>query len=209
MSNFTTLFCASMVAVVFNLRLARYGGDYAIGAFGIINSLAGLFVMIVVGVIMGMQPIAGFNFGARQFERVGRVFRCAVITATCVTTCGFLLGELIPTTVASAFTRDPELVREAVRGMRLIFLLFPIVGFQMVTSGFFQSIGRAKISVVLSLSRQVLFLIPFLILLPLHWGLNGVWVAEPVADLTASIVTLFILKAQFRKILGSQVPERI
>lgn len=207
MSNFTTLFCASMVAVIYNLRLANYGGDYAIGAFGIINSLAGLFVMVTVGVIMGMQPIAGFNFGARQFDRVTRVFRCAVIAATCVTTCGFLLGEIFPEAVARAFTGDPELVRQAVMGMRLVFAMFPIIGFQMVTSGFFQSIGRAKVSVVLSLSRQVLCLIPFLIVFPLSWGLKGVWIAEPAADLTASLITLVVLRAQFRKALGSQTFE--
>jgi len=207
MSNFTTLACASLVAVVYNLRLARYGGDYAIGAFGIINSLAGLFVMVTVGVIMGMQPIAGFNFGARRFDRVERVFRFAVIAATGITTCGFMLGEVFPRAVAGAFTRDPQLVHQAAEGMRLIFLLFPIVGFQMVTSGFFQSIGRAKISVVLSLSRQVLFLIPFLVALPLFWGVKGVWISEPAADLTASLVTLLILRAQFRKNLGARASQ--
>jgi putative MATE family efflux protein len=202
MSSFVMLFCASLISGILNLRLGRYGGDYAIGASGIINSLASLFVMISMGVNQGMQPIAGYNFGARKFDRVARVYRCAVGAATCITTLGFLLGEIFPRQVASAFTSDPELIRQSVTGMRFIVLMFPIVGFQMVTSSFFQSIGRAKTSIVLSLSRQVLFLIPCLLILPLFWGLNGVWAAESVADFAASITAFFIMKAQFRKILG-------
>jgi putative MATE family efflux protein len=206
MSNFTTLFCASMVAVIVNLRLARYGGDYAIGAFGIINTLATFFVMIAVGVNLGMQPIAGFNFGARQFDRVVRVYRYAVVAASGVTLIGFLLAELFPRAVARAFTGDAVLIEQSVTGMRLLFLCFPMVGFQITTSSLFQSIGKAKISVLLSLSRQVIFLIPFLLLLPLGWGLKGVWCAEPAADLSASIVAFFVLKARLRKDL-SQTPE--
>jgi Na+-driven multidrug efflux pump len=200
MSTFVMLLGATVITAMVNLRLGRYGGDYAIGAFGIINALAMLFIMITVGVNMGMQPISGYNFGAGKFDRVTRVFRMAVLAATCITTCGFCLGELFAREVAFAFTRDPELIRRTVTGMRLTFVMYPIVGFQMVTSTFFQSIGRAKISLVLSLSRQVLFLIPFLILLPLCWGLNGVWVAEPMADLTASITTFFVLRFQLRKV---------
>jgi putative MATE family efflux protein len=200
MSTFVMLLGASVITAMVNLRLGRYGGDYAIGAFGIINAMAMLFIMITVGVNMGMQPISGYNFGARQFDRVTRVFRMAVLAACCITTCGFALGELFAPQVAGAFTRDPELIRRTVTGMRLTFVMYPIVGFQMVTSTFFQSIGRAKISLLLSLSRQVLFLIPFLILLPLWWGLNGVWVAEPMADLTASVTTFFVLRFQLRKV---------
>jgi putative MATE family efflux protein len=197
--SFIMLFCASFIAVLVNLRLARFGGDYAIGAYGIINVLAGLFVMITVGLNMGMQPIVGYNFGAIQFDRALRAFRLAVITATCITTFGFLLGEIFPRAVASAFTSDPQLIGQAVTGMRFTFLLFPVVGFQMVTSSFFQSIGKARVSIVLSLSRQVLFLIPFLIVLPLFWGLKGVWAAGPASDLTASVVTFFVLKTQMQK----------
>ncbi|MDR3670109.1 MAG: MATE family efflux transporter [Holophaga sp.] len=200
MSTFVMLVGASVITAMVNLRLGRYGGDYAIGAFGIINALAGLFIMITVGVNMGMQPISGYNFGAGKFDRVTRVFRMAVLAATCITTCGFCLGELFARQVAGAFTRDPELIRRTVIGLRFTFVMYPIVGFQMVTSTFFQSIGRAKISLVLSLSRQVLFLIPFLILLPLCWGLNGVWVAEPMADFTASITTFLVLRFQLRKV---------
>jgi len=196
MSSFVMLFCSSIVILLVNIRLERYGGDYAIGAFGIINAMTNLFVMIVIGVNMGMQPIAGFNFGARQFDRVREVFRWAVVLATGVTTLGCLLCELAPQAVAGTFTRDPRLTAMAVRGLRLTFIVFPFVGFQMVTSSFFQSIGRARISLFLAFSRQVIFLIPFLMILPAHFGLDGVWIAEPVADLIAFLIAVALMRTQ-------------
>ncbi|HVX67612.1 MAG TPA: MATE family efflux transporter [Bryobacteraceae bacterium] len=202
MSSFAMLFCASFVAVTYNVRLARYGGDYAIGAFGIVNALASLSAMIAAGVNMGMQPIAGYNFGARRFERVASVFRLAVIAATGITTLGFVLGELFPRAVARAFTVDARLIEQAVMGMRLTFAVFPMVGFQMVTSSFFQAIGKAQLSILLSLSRQALLLIPCLIVLPWYFGLPGVWLSGPVSDFTSSMVALAILKTQFRKSLA-------
>jgi len=200
--NFMMLFCSTFVVVLMNLRLTRYGGDYSIGAYGIINVLANLFVMTVVGVNQGMQPIAGYNYGAGNFHRAIQTHRLAVGAAMCVTTCGFLLAEIFPRAVASAFTSDAELIGQAVRGMRLAFLMFPVVGFQMVSSSFFQSIGQARISILLSLSRQVLFLIPFLIVLPLFWGLDGAWLAGPASDLTASTVTFFVIRAWIRRRLA-------
>jgi putative MATE family efflux protein len=197
--SFIMLFCASFVAVLVNTRLTRYGGDYAIGAFGIINVVLSLFVMITVGVNMGMQPIAGFNYGAGKMDRAIHTYKLAVCAATCITTFGFLLGEVFPHAVASAFTSDAELIRQSVKGMRIAVLFYPIVGFQMVTSSFFQSIDKARIAILLSLSRQVVFLIPFLIVLPLIWKLNGVWFAGPASDLTASVVTLVVLRAWLRR----------
>jgi putative MATE family efflux protein len=197
--SFILLFCASFVAVLVNTRLTRYGGDYAIGAFGIINVVLSLFIMITVGVNMGMQPIAGYNYGAGNLGRAIHTYKLAALAATCITTFGFLLGELFPRAVASAFTGDAELIRQSVRGMRFVVIFFPIVGFQMVTCSFFQSIDKARIAILLSLSRQVVILIPFLIVLPLIWNLNGVWFAGPASDLTASVVTLFVLRAWMRK----------
>jgi len=197
--SFIMLFCASFVAVLVNTRLTRYGGDYAIGAFGIINVVLSLFIMITVGLNMGMQPIAGYNYGARNLGRAIQTYKLAVCAATCITTFGFLLGELLPHAVASAFTGDAELIRQSVAGMRICVLFFPIVGFQMVTCSFFQSIDKARIAILLSLSRQVVFLIPFLIVLPLIWKLNGVWYAGPASDLTASVVTMFVLRAWLRR----------
>jgi putative MATE family efflux protein len=201
MSNFAMMLCASMTAVLFNVRMSRYGGDYAVGAFGIVNTLAMFFVMVSVGVNQGMQPIVGYNFGARQFDRVKAAFRDTVIGTTGAMTCGFLLAEIFPFVISAAFTRDAQLVAQTARGMRLFALTFPIVGFQMTTSSFFQSIGKAKISLLLALSRQVLFLVPFLVILPLLWGLTGAWLAGPIADLAASLTTLIVLKMQFRRSL--------
>ena len=137
-----------------------------IGAYGIVNRLAFFFVMIVMGINQGMQPIAGYNFGARQYERVLRVLKLTIIGATCVTMAGFLMGELVPRLAVSAFTNDPELIRLSVEGMRIVFICFPIIGFQMVATNFFMSIGMAGKAIFLSLSRQLLFLMPGLIFLP-------------------------------------------
>ena len=172
----------------------------------ILNRLAFFFVMIVMGINQGMQPIAGYNFGARQYDRVLRVLRLTIIGATCVTGAGFLMGELAPRLAVSAFTNDPELIRLAVEGMRIVFICFPIIGFQMVATNFFMSIGMAGKAIFLSLSRQLLFLMPGLIFLPhifdvhTRWdGSWGVWCAMPLSDLMASAVAFFMLVYQLRK----------
>ncbi len=200
MSNFLMLICASIVTSIVNLSLRRHGGDFAIGAFGIINSIGSLVVMVVLGFTQGMQPVVGYNFGARRTPRVIRAFKLTVIAGTAVTTFGFLLAEVFPRLISSAFTTSDELIGMASRGMRLNLLMFPLVGFQVVTSSFFQSIGRAKISIILSLTRQVLLLIPALLILPHFFGLNGVWLSATVADFTATLLTLLVLRWQVDKI---------
>ncbi len=204
MSNFVMLFFSSFVAVTFNVRLATYGGDYAIGAFGIVNSLANLTVMLTIGLNQGMQPIAGYNFGARRHERVKHVFRLAIISATAMTTFGFLLGEVAPRMVAQAFTVDPELISQAVAGMRWFFAVYPVIGFPIVTSALFQAIGNAKLSAGLALTRQALILIPCLIVLPHYFGLPGVWLAAPVSDVASVVVAFIALKTQFHKSLTAR-----
>jgi putative efflux protein, MATE family len=200
MSNFLMLICATLVTIIINISLAKYGGDFAIGAYGIINSIGSLFAMVVLGFNQGMQPISGYNFGARQFDRVIRVFKATLVAGTSVTILGFLLAEIIPHFLANAFTSDQQLIHLATVGMRISLMMFPIVGFQMVTTNFFQSIGKAKISIFLSLSRQVLFLIPALLILPHFWGLHGVWAASPTADFISSLITLMVLQYQIKKI---------
>lgn len=209
MSSFFVQVGASLVAVIMNRQLVRHGGDYAVGAFGIVNSILMLTVMVVLGISQGMQPIAGFNYGARRYDRVVRVLRHAIAGATIVTCSGFLVAELLPGLVASAFTSDPELRATATRGLRLVFLVFPLVGFQVATSNFFQSIGRAKLSILLTLSRQVGFLIPFLIVLPRFFGLVGVWISLPASDLAATIMALLILGYERRRIGGLDSPEEV
>lgn len=201
MANFLMLLCACLVTLVMNLSLVKYGGDYAIGAFGIIGSIANLFAMIVIGLNQGMQPISGYNYGARQFDRVIRVFRYTLLAGTGITIVGFLLAEIFPRQIAQAFTTNQNLINLSAEGLRINLMMFPIIGFQMVTTNFFQSIGKARISILLSLSRQVLFLIPALLIVPHFWGLRGVWGSGPIADFTASLVTLIVLQTQIKKVL--------
>lgn len=188
-----------MIVILINKGLKLYDGDLAIGAFGIVNRITFLFVMIVMGLNQGMQPIAGYNFGAQQYHRVNHVMKLTVIAATIVTTSGFLVGELIPELAVSAFTTDQTLIDLSARGLRITVMFFPIIGFQMVTSNFFQSIGMAKKAIILSLSRQVLILIPCLLILPLFWGADGIWFSMPISDITASVIAGFMLYNQFKQ----------
>lgn len=189
---------ACFIVILINKGLKLYDGDLAIGAFGIVNRIVFLFVMIVMGLNQGMQPIAGYNFGAQQYHRVNHVMKLTVIAATLVTSTGFLVGELIPELAVSAFTTDRTLVDMAARGLRIVVMFFPIIGFQMVTSNFFQSIGMARKAIILSLSRQVLILIPCLLILPLFWGSKGIWFSMPVSDITASLIAGVMLYNQFK-----------
>ena len=206
MSPFLMNLAACFIVILINKGLKEYGGDLNIGAYGIVNRLGFFFVMIVMGINQGMQPIAGYNYGARQFDRVDRVLKLTIIGATCVTTLGFLIGELAPRLAVSVFTDDPELVRLSAEGMRIVFFCFPIIGFQMVTTNFFQSIGMAGKAIFLSLSRQLLFLMPGLIFLHrifdelTPWdGSWGVWCSMPLSDFLASLVAGVMLFCQFRK----------
>ena len=204
MSPFLMNVTACFIVILINKGLKEHGGDLMIGAYGIVNRLAFFFVMIVMGLNQGMQPIAGYNFGAQQFDRVLRVLKLTIAGATCVTTTGFLVGELLPRVAVSAFTTDAELIRLSAEGMRIVFLFFPIIGFQMVTTNFFQSIGMATKAIFLSLSRQLLFLLPGLLFLPhffevMDWqGSWGVWFSMPLSDLMASLVAAVMLFRQFR-----------
>ncbi len=187
------------IVILINKGLQQYDGDLAIGAFGIVNRIVFLFVMIVMGLNQGMQPIAGYNFGAQQYHRVNQVMKTTVIIATIITTSGFLVGELMPGLAVSAFTTDQTLIQMSADGLRIVVACFPIIGFQMVTSNFFQSIGMAKKAIILSLSRQVLILIPCLIILPLFWGAKGVWFSMPISDAAASLIAGAMLYKQFKQ----------
>lgn len=187
------------IVILINKGLQQYDGDLAIGAFGIVNRIVFLFVMIVMGLNQGMQPIAGYNFGAQQYHRVNQVMKTTVIIATIITTSGFIVGELMPGLAVSAFTTDQTLIQMSADGLRIVVACFPIIGFQMVTSNFFQSIGMAKKAIILSLSRQVLILIPCLIILPLFWGSKGVWFSMPISDAAASLIARAMLYKQFKK----------
>ncbi len=199
MSAFLLNVCLCLIMSIINLRLVKYGGDFAVGAFGIINSILMFFAMVVLGFTQGMQPIAGYNYGANQWHRVREVFRFTVVAASCVTCTGFLMAECIPELISRAFTTSRDLTELSTEGMRIVFAMFPLVGFQMVTANLFQSIGKVQISILLSLSRQVLFLIPALFVLSHIFGVKGVWASMPASDLAATVLTLIVLKNQVKK----------
>ena len=199
MAPFMMNLAACFIVILINNGLKSHGGDLAIGAYGIVNSVAFLFVMIVMGLNQGMQPIAGYNYGALQMNRVIGVLRKTIFYATLITTAGFLAGELVPRLIVRIFTPDETLTDLAVYGMRITVMFFPLVGFQMVVSNFFQSIGMAKKAIFLSLTRQVIFLIPFLLILPHFWGITGVWASLPAADFVAFVVAAIMLVGQIRK----------
>ena len=198
LSPFLMNLCACFVVILINKSLKAHGGDLAIGAYGIVNRVVFLFIMIVMGFNQGMQPIAGYNFGARQFDRLIQVLKYTIFCGVTVTTIGFLSGQLFPRSIVYLFTTDAELIRIAVEGLRIVVIFFPVVGFQMVTSSFFQSIGMAKKAIFLSLTRQLLFLIPSLLILPNFFGTDGVWMSMPVADAIATIVAALMLRWQLK-----------
>lgn len=199
MGPFLMNVAACIVAVFINQQLRKYGGDLAIGAYGIANRITFVFTMVVMGLNQGMQPIAGYNYGARQYSRVREVFRLTAAWAVAVTTLCFLVCELIPGLAVSIFTNDPTLEGFAVRGLRLMNCAFALVGFGMVTGNFFQSLGMVKTSIFLSLSRQLIFLVPLVYVLPLFLDDAGVWLAFPISDALSVIFSAYFIIRLFRK----------
>lgn len=199
LSPFLMNLCSCMIVILINRGLKEHGGDMAIGAYGIVNRIAFLFVMIIMGFNQGMQPIAGYNFGAKLYHRVTEVTRLTMRWAVGVASVGFLLCQLTPEVIIGLFTTDQELIDIASKGLHIVFAVYPIVGFQMVATNFFMSIGMSQKAIFLSLTRQLIFLIPCLIILPPLMGQIGVWISIPVADVMAASVTAFMLIRQFKK----------
>ncbi|MBP5229441.1 MAG: MATE family efflux transporter [Bacteroidales bacterium] len=195
---------ACLIVIVLNKQLIKYGGDMAIGAYGIVNRLGFIAIMIVIGLNQGMQPIAGYNYGANKHERVTAVLNLTIKWATLITTIAFLVAEIFPRALTRLFTSDPELINHTVLGMRIYFCTFPIIGFQMVASNFFQCIGLVKKAIFLSLTRQVIFLLPLLIILPPIFKIGGVWWAIPASDIFASVLTAYMLYRQ-KQIFKSRI----
>ena len=190
---------ACLVALFINQQLGKYGGDLAIGAYGIVNRLTMLFVMICMGFNQGLQPIAGYNYGARQYHRVKEIFLLTAKWEVLVTTLCFLMAELIPRSAVSLFTNDPQLIDMAAHGLRIMNSAFALVGFGMVTGNFFQCLGMVRKSIFLSLSRQLLFLLPLIFTLPLWLQETGVWVSFPISDALNIIISAILIVRLFRK----------
>ena len=185
--------CGCIVVVIINNGLLKYGGDLAVGAFGIINRVLILFGMVVVGLTQGMQPIVGYNYGAKNMDRVKKTLRYGIVTGMIITTTGFLASELLPHTIIDLFSKDEKLIEFSVTGLRLSVIAFTLVGAQIVIGNFFQAIGQAKLSIILSLTRQLLFLVPCLLIFPNFWGQNGIWISLPISDALSFIVSFIAL----------------
>lgn len=191
--------CACIIVIFMNNQFVKYGGDLTVGSYGIANAIGTMFVMFIMGVNQGMQPIAGYNYGSQQIDRLMEVLKLSIITATCIMTVGWLIAMFLPYYCARMFTTDATLIAMSIHAIRINMLLFPIIGFQMVVTNFFQCIGKVQISIFLSLSRQLLFLLPLLAILPLFWGVDGVWYSLPASDLTAAIVAAIIMQIYMKK----------
>jgi putative MATE family efflux protein len=201
-SPFAMNVCSCIVVIFINNQLVRYGGDMAVGAYGIANKIAFIFIMFVMGVNQGMQPIAGYNYGSQQLDRMMRVLNLSIIAATCIMVSGWLIAIFFPYYCVRLFTTNQTLIKLSIDGLRIVTMMFPIIGFQMVITNFFQCIGKVKVSIFLSLSRQLLFLLPALAVLPKFFGLGGVWASMPVSDATASIITagtMFVYMRKFKR----------
>ena len=190
---------ACLVTLFINQQMRDYSGDLGIGAYGICNRLIFMFIMICMGLNQGMQPIAGYNYGAKQYSRVKEVFWMTAKFGTIVTLICFAVGMFIPRIAAGIFTHDEALLDMSAEGLRILTIGFPVVGFQMIGTNFFQSLGMVKNSIILSLSRQILFLLPMLYALPLWYGANGVWMSFPISDVLSALLTAILLRRLFRK----------
>lgn len=194
---FSMQLAASAVQAILNTQLIRYGGELAVGAMGIINSIAQLLVMSIIAINIASQPIIGFNYGAQHFKRVRKTLITCLQAATCVALAGFAVTQLFPGAIVRVFNTDnPELFALGKDGLRKFTLFFPLIGFQIITGSYYQSIGKAGTAAFLSLLRQVIILIPILFILPNFMGLNGVWYANPLSDLlSAAVTTIFLIHA--------------
>ena len=208
MSPFAMQVAASVVTILLNAQLDKHGGDAAIAAYGLINSFAMLVMMPIFGINQGAQPIIGYNHGAGKPHRAKRTLVLAIVAATIIVVIGFLLVEIFPTQIIQVFNSDDaDLLKMGSHGIRIYLFMLPIIGFQVVSSNYFQAIGKAKVSIFLSLSRQVIMLIPLIIILPSIYGLDGVWFAAPISDFLSSLLTGVFLFFEMRRVNNLSVKE--
>lgn len=206
LSPFLINVAGSVVNAIINNSLLRYGGDNSIAAVVVFNRYVTVFVFIIIGICQGMQPILGYNYGAGNFTRLFSTLKKAAVSATVVTVIGSAVGALFPAAIASMFMQDATQISCAVVCLRITALMFWIVGYQIVVTNFFQSLGMAAKSVFLSLTRQIIFMIPMLLILPPVWGLNGVWACFPVCDFLSAVVATVFLIVQVKRIRGQKRP---
>lgn len=199
-SPFLMNVAACIIVIFMNNQLVRYGGDMDVASYSISNSIAMMFVMFVMGVNQGMQPIAGYNYGAENYDRLMKVLNISMMAATAIMLTGWLIAMFLPYYCARIFTTDQTLIELSIFAIRVNMLVFPIIGFQMVITNFFQCIGKVQTAIFLSLSRQLLLLLPLLVVLPLIWGIDGVWAALPASDATAALMAAVVMISYMSKL---------
>ncbi len=196
---------ACVVVMLINTSLLKHGGDMYVGAYGILNRIVFFFIMIVMGFNQGMQPITGYNYGAKQYDRVLKAYSLTLFYAMGLTTLALIICQGFPEIIIKPFTTDEQLLALSEHAIRTVTIFFPLIGFQMVSNNFFQSVGLAKKALFLSTNRQLLFLIPFLLILPEYYGTDGVWWSMPIADGIAAVVALVMVLIEIRKIKNGQI----
>jgi len=211
---------SSIVWGVMNTKFIKFGGDIAVGALGIVNSATMMLVISIIAINMAVQPIIGFNYGAGLFCRVKETVIMAIRYGTYIAIGGWLVCMLVPGTIISAFNSDSPALREAgILGLRIYCAMLPVIGFQIIASNYFQAIGKAKLATFLSLLRQIIVLLPLIIILPHFWGVAGVWIANPVSDLVAAVISFIFFRREIgklncdmpvtdRKMAGQEVADR-
>lgn len=198
---FAMQLAASVLNFIMNTSLAVYGGDIAISGMGVVNSIVTLLIMPIFGITQGAQPIIGYNYGAKKYDRVKETYKLAVIFATIIVIIGWIATRLFPEQLVSMFnSKDAELMAFGTKAIKRFMIFLPVIGFQIVSSNYFQAIGKSKHSALLGLSRQVLILIPALIILPKFFGLDGVISAGPLADIVSAAITGIFIFIEMRKL---------
>lgn len=205
---FAMQIATSLVQVISNNALKTYGGDLAIGAMATISSIAMIFLMPIFGLNQGAQPIIGFNFGAKQYDRANKTFKLSALASIIILTTGWIIIQTIPEVMVGMFNKDPKLMEISVKGAKIYLLMLPIIGISITGSNYIQSIGKAKMAMVLSLLRQVIILIPMIIILPKSFGLDGVWYAQPVADFLTTSITAVVLYRELKSYKKAEVKEK-
>lgn len=198
LSPFLLQLAASITLFVFNNNLLAYGGEMAVAAMGVINRVTMMLLMPIFGINQGAQPIIGYNYGAKKYDRVKRTLKLASIAATLICVFGFVVSEVFSHQIIGLFNKDKELIEIGTRGIRIFMLILPIVGIQIVITNYFQAVGKAFKAILLSLTRQVLFLIPLVLVLPHFFQLDGIWMAGPIADFSSSLLAVILLLQEFR-----------
>lgn len=200
MSPFCMQLAASVVNVISNNALKTYGGDLAIGAMTVINSTCLVFLMPIFGINQGSQPLIGYNYGAKKYTRVKDTVKYAIFAASVISLLGFIAVQAFPEAIINMFNKDSALIEVGSKGIRIFLAMLPVVGFQIISSNYFEAIGKAKISAFLSLLRQVILLIPLLLILPKYLGLIGIWLAGPISDGLSALITGFFLVKDIRRL---------